>query len=223
MKKLILSVLALVFFKVVLFGAEDSGAVVAKPASGGWTDAKAECGVICPTWYMSGSVGMMLHSDTKYSGVSVDHETGVLGTAAIGCIIEKWRIELEGSYRRAANDSVTINNVIAKDRGHIKEVALLLNLLYDLPLDVCTCFPMTAYLGAGAGVVRSQLAIPGSQVGSTLFAWQLMTGVVFDLTSNWALTFGYRFFSTTKPTYNNHTVSTLPYSNNIDLGIRLSF
>lgn len=177
----------------------------------------------CPNWYISATPGLSWHSDTDFGTTCAEHEIGISAHASIGYIIERWRLELEGTFLRHSNDKVTIGGAATDNSGHSKEKALLFNIFYNIPLDIQSCYPLTVYLGSGAGIGRSEVAVEGSCSADNVFAWQFITGITCDITEHWALTFGYRFFSTAKPKYSNQSVSAIPYSNNIDLGLRLTF
>lgn len=132
--------------------------------------------------------------------------------------------------------------LIADSKGidaYTRDFAIMANLYYDIP--VCDCF--SVYLGAGAGVSFNEIAIADkiidtagkvtssdhsfTTVKNTLFAWQVMTGVAYDLSEDWTLTLGYRLFATAKPKYQTGTetikAKKMPLSHNFEIGLRYKF
>jgi len=186
-------------------------------------------------WYAAASGSVSWHNHTRLSNfATIRHKTGYGGNVSLGFLFDSvWRLELEGVFRFFDNDHVhnAVTTFTKINNGHLREIAGLINLLYDIP--VCDCLDL--YLGAGAGLGQSHLrqidrtSPPFSETDDLKFAWQFLAGFALDLNDCWALTLGYRYFSTTKPRYNRrvdgHNVRVLktPYSNNVDLGLRYKF
>lgn len=178
-------------------------------------------------WYISGGTFLSWHNDTHLNGVfenvarvhRVDHKLGTGGHGAIGFILDCWRLELEGTFRRNRNACIKENNLAVQREGAIKDVALLLNGTFNYPIF----YNLSFYIGAGAGVSRSELHVPAFKEKDTVFAWQILTGFTYTFCEDWDLLFGYRYFQTAKGGYDGGTVSNFPHTNDIDLGLRLRF
>lgn len=186
-------------------------------------------------WYMgaSGSVGW--HNNTRLSNfATVRHKTGYGGNVSIGFLFDSvWRLELEGVFRFFDNESVhnSVTTFTKINNGHLRQIAGLVNLVYDIP--ICNCLDL--YLGAGIGLGQTHLKQIDrtspifSETDSLKFAYQFLSGFALDINSCWALTLGYRYFSMVKPNFNRRIdghhvrVTKTPYSNNVDLGVRYKF
>lgn len=186
-------------------------------------------------WYLSGSGAFSWHNDITTGDVPgelLDLKLGYGANAAIGYLIEEWRLEFEGVYRFYKNDTLSVSSVTTDDRGKLQNIAVLLNLLYELPLsDV-----ISIYGGAGIGIsyIRLKLNSPELSIQiadhDTVLAWQILSGVAFNITDCLAVTVGYRLFENSKPTLKTKSITSssqkfnnVPYSNNLDLGMRFRF
>ncbi|MEE8206437.1 MAG: outer membrane beta-barrel protein, partial [Nitrospinaceae bacterium] len=74
--------------------------------------------------------------------------------------------------------------------------------------DIPTNSPLRPYVGAGlgfaiAGVEEEDIFGATSSDSDLVAAVQLMAGVGFDINPRTTLTFGYRYFTTTDPSFNN--------------------
>lgn len=169
------------------------------------------------------------------------------GSLAVGYIVDQWRVELEGLYRKnkfnkekASGSATPANNGTFDYKGHSRNFALMANVYYDIPLD-CN---FSAYVGAGLGVAFNEIKLTQidgidaaylkkiNKTNSTLFAWQLMGGLQYEITENVTAFAGYRLFATGKPSYKTfddagkavtRKFNKAPFSHSIDLGIRYSF
>lgn len=198
-------------------------------------------------WYIAGTGALVFKNKNKAfvdanNGMENKYKLGWGTSVAVGRTIDCWRAEVELAYRR---NKVKDYNVVengtknpVKAGAYSRDIAIMANVYYDLP--VCNC--LSVYIGAGAGVSFNEFAVEqdvgqGGNVSyshrlyasqkNTLFAWQVMTGVAYDLSENWAITLGYRLFATMKPKYqlDNKVVKAkkIPFSNNIELGLRYKF
>lgn len=186
-------------------------------------------------WYVAASGSVSWHNKTILSNFAdVRHKTGYGGNASIGFLFDSvWRLELEGVFRFYDNNSVhnRITTFTKNNHGHLREIAGIVNLIYDIPISNC----LDLYMGAGAGLGQSHLrqvdqsSPPFGESDNLKFAYQFLGGLALDLNYCWALTLGYRYFSMARPNFNKrvegHSVRALkkPYSNNVDLGLRYRF
>lgn len=209
-------------------------------------------------WYGALSGGLSYHRDSKISNFTIedetatfDHKTGFGMNMAIGYMVDTWRIELEASYRRSKNENICAEDVFSQsphdDRGYIQNFALMVNAFYDFYLSDC----FSIFIGGGIGASDTRFSYSfidtATDCGESSadcvplvcgsdnewnFAWQLMAGFAYHINDCWALTVGYRFFSTAKPTMCLARISAeeccnkfcdMPYSNNVDFGVRVRF
>lgn len=207
-------------------------------------------------WYMAGTGALSFHNDTKFfkdkvGGTEQDYKMGGGASFAVGRTMDCWRFELEMAYRRnkvknqfdiAANGQK--NQQANKNvDGYNRDLALMANAYYDLPL--CDAFGI--YVGGGLGVSFNEVSFKDvdgnghlnhsyASYKNTLFAYQAMTGVFYDLNECWTLTLGYRLFGTSKPKVDSKSdligginantqvkSSKMPISHNIEFGVRYKF
>lgn len=183
------------------------------------------------SWYTELAAGGSWHRDSSLgNGANLEVNTGYEINFSIGYKVECWRLALQAHWERYNNNDYTLDGTTVNDDGHLSTLALMLNLFYDIPVSDCLVW----YLGAGAGVGVHRLALNNTIAGSpakedTQFAWQLMTGFVYDLNPCWAVTLNYSWLSLLKPngpTTNlagSQDLRQAPYSNNVDLGLRFKF
>lgn len=182
-------------------------------------------------WYAAASGSISWHNDTSlHGGETVGHDVGWGGIISAGYIVECWRLEAQYGFHCYDNKCFTNSTVDINDKGDTHIHSLMGNLFYDIPF--CDCF--SAYLGGGLGWAYRELEINNTEGcvkdSHTNFAWQLMAGFAYDISECWAITIGYRYFSTVKPDLKTIASPTCafkirkaPHSNNIDLGARFRF
>lgn len=183
-------------------------------------------------WYAELAAGASWHRDSSLgNGATVKEDTGYEINFSIGLKCECWRLALQAHYERYGNDDFDFPGVPRiDDRGHLQTFALLFNVFYDM--QICDC--LVWYLGAGLGAGTHRLNIDNFIVGadkknSTQFAWQLMTGFVYDINPCWAVTLNYSWLNLLKPQAptgagtHSQKLRKAPFSNNVDLGLRLKF
>ena len=187
------------------------------------TSAHAE---YCP--YVSGTGSIAWHDDYELELLPfrVDHKTGGGGSLAIGIIMHKWRLEVEGLARYNKIDSINLtdSNNQAIDSlgmsGYTRDFAIMLNGFYDLHIYDC----VSLYLGIGLGIsfnkIKGDAATPSFRFHihdeSTAFALQLMLGLSYDISERVTLFTGYRLFSRPAPAY----IKDIAVSQSLDFGLR---
>ncbi|MBF0179605.1 MAG: porin family protein [Magnetococcales bacterium] len=165
----------------------------------------AHAGESSKTPYVSLKVGAAVPKDNKTTTGSLIFDNDATVSGAIGMVLQKsLRIELEGSHRRFTTRLAKLNTGTEyKVNGHVEHKALLANLYYDFPLTEALRF----YLGGGAGMGLIDTKIDTITTGSTViafssqerdsgFAYQLGSGLTFNITERFATDFGYRFLVT---------------------------
>ena len=154
--------------------------------------------------YLSAGVGGHLADDIDAEaptgvGFSVEYDTGLVGTAAIGRYFgQSWRGELEFSYRTADSKDVTSLGAATGLEAKLTTAAAMANVIYDLRFDA----PFVPYFGLGAGVAFIDSDDLDDTFGNlaagkdgTEFAWQAIVGVAWEL-GRFAVTADYRYFGT---------------------------
>lgn len=132
---------------------------------------------------------------------SADFELGYVGSAAIGYSwffpesIADLRIELEGSYRY--NDVDTVAGLSAD--GEVEAYSAMVNGYFDFRTNLV----VVPYLGVGFGGtnIRYEDDGAGGALSSiddhdTVFAYQVMAGITYDLGDNLGIGLEYRFLET---------------------------
>ena len=89
------------------------------------------------------------------------------------------------------NDSLNIKKNIEGVHTKLYKHSLMANAYFDY----LTCTPWTPYVGAGIGASYLKYNVNGGEAKKTKyrFAWQVMTGVTYDINANWTLDAGYRY------------------------------
>jgi opacity protein-like surface antigen len=140
-----------------------------------------------------------------------------------------FRVEGELAYRRNGLDEQSALGTSVQMQGDVSSLALMVNGIYDFGSGASA---FTPHVGAGIGVARFSL-IDAGPVGSpaendddTVFAYQLIAGVGYELSPTLTIFADYRLFGTTDPefTQSSGTVIETEYLNSTMLiGISTSF
>lgn len=138
------------------------------------------------------------------------------------------RTEAEIAYRQAGVDEVTGTGAGPVFDGHIHNISLMGNVLYDFKNST----RLTPYVGAGIGVAFVNADEMRTIVSRTLdsnretFAYQFIGGVSAALTRNLALTADYRYFRTLDEKFRTNLddrAATDNSSHNVMVGVRYTF
>lgn len=167
-------------------------------------------------FYVSGHAGAVFLNEsdnTDQSGVSVptDFDTGFGVGGALGYDFpNNFRVEVEITYRESDVDTVDVSEVVGlgdlDGSGDVSVIAFMANVYYEIDIDQ----PVTPYIGVGIGAAvvsandvalatTAPPSIPGLQLtddDDTVFAYQVIVGIGYDVTENLTLTLDYRFFGT---------------------------
>jgi len=154
--------------------------------------------------YISGHLGAGIHPDatTTTPGFAcstpcdLEVDTGAVIGAAIGVgLANHFRFEGELAWHDSSIDDPQF--FFPGESLNISVLSIMANGYYDFDLNA----PFKPYVGAGVdfGFIRAEHEFFGfvdedTDIG---FAYQLMTGVAFDLSPRSAITLGYRYFDTT--------------------------
>lgn len=170
-------------------------------------------------WYVTAEGGAMIVEDSDFdidnsaalvggSG-TLDHEKGYDFGGLIGYDFGAFRLEAEGSYRRANDDTYFTDTVtpfgmtpgISRSGGKADAVSFMLNAMLDIGADD----GIQGFIGGGAGIARVRYqSIVDQSNGNFLndkdtgFAWQGIAGVRAPLSDNVDVGLKYRFFNADK-------------------------
>jgi len=179
--------------------------------------------------YLGGSAGVNFAADADVTGTgidtSIDFDPGPIAVIAAGYAFDTgFRTELELAGRW--NDAGTVGR--ASGSGDTTAFSGMVNVLYDVGIDNGA---FTPYAGAGLGAALIDdsgiSSISGSSISDddTVFAYQAMAGVSYDLNDRWALTADYRYFGTgdvSLTTASSVAVDQEYASHSVLFGVRLS-
>jgi opacity protein-like surface antigen len=151
--------------------------------------------------YLSGNIGFGIRPDANISitPLPFENDPAFVINGAIG-------MELNPMIR--AEGEIGLHSNTADQGGTsvdwtFRTISFMGNGYFDIP----TNSPLRPYVGAGLGFAVVQLE--GENFGLTasdsdlVGAFQLMAGVGFDISPKATLTFGYRYFTTTDPGFND--------------------
>ena len=159
--------------------------------------------------YLAGYMGLNLMPDLDFSEKTVpasgtlkfDNPLSFAG--ALGLRIDnQWRVETELSYRKADITGMDISSAGLFDaNGELGTTLLMANVYYDFDLN---WKKLTPYVTAGLGLAWhngtiddvSGLAVDASDDDLGL-AWQLGTGLKYQVRDNMSFTGGYRYLGGT--------------------------
>ena len=157
-------------------------------------------------FYIGGNFGFGFprdHKDDDGNTIELDDDIG--GTVAVGYNFVPVRIEGEFVFR--ASDVRRYEDDLG-DRpatGNIQNLGVMVNAIYDLPLAQL----YSPYVGGGFGASRisakgirwdGETQLDDSE---SVFAYQFMAGIEYEIGRNAAVRLGYRFFSTRNPTWDD--------------------
>ncbi len=169
----------------------------ALPSAAAAQDMQATPGV-----YFGVEGGLNWLFDTTILNQSVSSQMGWALGGKIGYDFVGPRIELEGLYRENNNGNFFGGRSIT---GQIGQVSAMANLLYDF--NATGTFVPYVGVGAGVGFVDSDY-----NINSTVFAYQGILGIGYNVSPNFRVNIDGRYFGTTNPTvagttWNNNNIS----------------
>lgn len=184
--------------------------------------------------FIGGNALMDAEGSDDQGSFSLKFNPALQGSAVLGWDLEpgnpmgEGRIELEYTRRSNQIDQMKFSDGSFKGSGDLTTDSLLIN-GFGVFRDNR---PWSPYAGVGIGVARieaSDLKVSGNPMGSgsdIVFAYQLGAGIDLSLTDSISLDFGYRFFSSTKPSFTetNGRKFDIDYmSHSAMLGLRVGF
>ena len=153
------------------------------------------------------------------------YKNGFVGAVEFGVSYDAWRLGLEVAYRQNKIKSADATKPLAVDIEHdcdkINALSAMANVYYDYALTD----EFSLYLGLGLGVAKANFVAKNTKLeaGKTVFAWQVMAGVAYDINENWTVEAGYRLFNTSKVKVDRNTKVKMPFASSLDLGLRYNF
>lgn len=174
--------------------------------------AKADTVNFSDNLYLSGSLGLTIVKDesendpTIPASLKYDHDNALNINAALGKhFTQNIRGEVELGYRSMDTDiDGTVLALPVTGSADTDIWTLMVNGYYDF--DTGTKF--RPYVGAGIGVARYDIDMTIAGVSDdeddTVFAYQIGTGVTYNVAEQWDVQAGYRFLSAPKPEYDSH-------------------
>lgn len=160
--------------------------------------------------YASGSLGASFLTDSKFKFLGAEvtessHDPGFNISGALGYDFGNIRAEFEIAYRQARYEHFAIGAVlpgcpcVGEDDDDVSSVSFIVNGYYDFHIPDSSIVP---YLGGGIGAAKVILDDNALVDDSDLvFAYQVMAGVGYEITSSITMTVGYRYFTTATPDY----------------------
>jgi len=123
------------------------------------------------------------------------------------------RVELEGVYRWNPTSLGVPGTAINNQVG---QLGIMANLLYDfMPASV-----ITPYIGAGAGI---GFVDSNSSLSSTVFAFQGIVGLGWNVDQNFRVNLDGRYYGTTNPSFNNNFGGQTWQNNNFSVMLGLQY
>ena len=192
-------------------------------------------------WYFSAFGGANWLDSTAFGVFSGDdffiknkYDTGFVVGGAIGYDFGQamgplgMRLEAEVSYRDNDVDKHTIDGVAqTPSNGSTSALAGMGNILFDLN----TGSPFTVYGGGGVGVANVEFDGHGTIAtlmddDDTVFAWQAIAGVGYEISPGWIIDVQYRYFNASDASLanNDNDTSSIDYESHAVLGgVRIKF
>ncbi len=184
--------------------------------------------------YLSINGGTVLTSDSDLSvqghDSSGEYEYDLGYVMAIACgnsYASGLRAELEIPYRFNDIDKYTMegSNPEEFDR-EISSLSLMANIYYDFSFDSA----FKPFVGAGIGYSKLEIEGRHDHHNDYVFAYQVMAGCGYAITSKWIIDLQYRFFATEDPEFEindpdlgNINIDAEYSSQNLMLGLRYIF
>jgi opacity protein-like surface antigen len=185
-----------------------------------------------PNWYVGIHARMAWVEDTDVTLGNTNigdasFDNGYGGGASLGYMpggdgfFNHTRFELEYSFNQADIDTIAGVSAGKDLRVH----SYMVNAFYDIP----TGTSIVPYIGAGAGLARVDLDVPGIGLNEndSVFAYQFMGGLGYTPSTvpNTTLTVGYRYFASDDPSFGlgATTVEHELSSHNVEVGARFAF
>lgn len=171
----------------------------------------------------SGGVSIFHDQDIRYSSGSTstaEFKTGYGFNASAGYNFDPVRVEFEFGYKQADVDNFSSGSGLTPGSGSDATfISYMANAYYDFK----NSSQITPYVGAGIGALNGEFRDPDFKSDDTVFGYQLIAGVAYNVTQNVALDLSYRFQSAASD-FKIATGTEVSYmSSNVVAGLRVNF
>lgn len=186
-------------------------------------------------WYVKIAGGYVIpfedYDEERANATEWAFDNGFSGHASVGYEWGTWGIELEGNYKTLDADfrttkATAVETATSGDQTHLSG---MVNLFAILMADK----PISTYFGGGIGMTQIEwdnvLPTGGTAIddSDTVFTWQLIAGVSFDINQNIALELDYRYVRPGDIELNDTAATFYDFNNqhlhNITLGFKFRF
>ena len=173
--------------------------------------------------YLASSGGILLATyewaSTGAIRGNLKPKLGHMVSVSVGYEWRNIRIEVEYAFR-SNHGELHSTNVAAFDNSDAdyRINALMINTFYDFYITDSVYW----YNGIGLGTAWVKLRAFGRENRANTFAWQVRSGVGYDVSEHVAVFLGYRLFSTSKAQFNGFKLET-PFFSTFEFGVRYNF
>ena len=188
-------------------------------------------------WYVSGQAGASILTSSEIGeptgvfdaiGTEIDFDVGYGLSGAVGYHWGLFRVEGEINYAESDINEFEIVGIGVSGSADVNSLGFMANAFKDFEISDGWQF----YLGGGIGYAivsindASILDIPLADDDDSVFAYQLGTGIGYQISPKTTFSLDYRYFATADPEFND--VDGLPYeaeydSHIIRIGVRVNF
>lgn len=158
-------------------------------------------------FYLGGNLGVNLPGNAEYEDATntntLDSDAGFAGAVSGGYqFSNNWRVQGEFGARLNSVSDITGTGAAAPD-GNVNVYSVMADAIYGIP----TGTKFTPYIGAGAGVAfvnaNSVSTILGSNIDDTdtVFAYQGIAGIEYDVTPSLKAGLDYKYFRTANTSF----------------------
>ena len=184
-------------------------------------------------FFLGGNLGFNMPGNSRYdqSGTinTVDHDPGFAGMLSGGYQFENnWRVQAELGARVNGVGGISGNGSAAPRAGDVNVYSMMADAIYGVE----TGTKFTPYIGAGVGMAyvsaKDVEQIHGSRIddSDTVFAYQGIAGIEYDIRSNLKAALDYRYFRTADMSFKTdagNPVDADYEDHTITLGLRYMF
>lgn len=179
--------------------------------------------------YIEVSAGMVIPQDAtlREPGIkaNISFDDGYFFAGRLGEKLHGgWQVEGELAYRDADMDRLTLkqgfgslNGRSGSADGEINILSGMGNLIYNIP----THSRINPYIGAGIGLARVEAKFSDDTESDSVFAYQGIVGLRFNLDQDLDVVIDYRYFATADPDFDSTKAEV--NTSNVGIGIRFGF
>lgn len=177
--------------------------------------------------YFGAGIGLSRLNDATLSdstgSIDTDFDTGLGFVASVGYTFDSVRAELELGYRKNDIDNFSAFGVSVPASGDVTSKSGMVNVYYDFTPKA----QLNPFVGAGIGLAKVEVdnaAVAGINLGDaddTVFAWQLIAGIGYQVSDKAVLDLSYRYFATADPDFSG--IEAEYGSHNLFAGLRFLF